>query len=428
MNTKLTQVLFFLCSIIIPNSLSADELVDTTQQSPYLHFALEDCQSFSFNQTNEDYSEFTAIAVENDDCTSLTVLNSHLYRNNPSINQHSCTPGVENSVAMCVGADDSCIYNAGSDKAIRFDIAVNPGPSGSGAISSLSFYEKAPDSFDWIDGPSGFNDYPTRYALRILANGNVLFEESDIPTSFDWTLESFDFSSNSGFTVTEETVFNFELLAYCLIGNGAQVKAWDIDEIKIMGACEALDGGVIKTEDETTICADDNMPDLIDVSLSNNTGANSAWIITDDQGAILALPVGPPFDFEGAGAGVCLIWHISYISPLQGISLGNSVFHLAGCYDLSNSIVVVRSTGEDCDSECLAEGGALESGPFEFCVGDGVVDNIGSDQIVLSGNSGTNSQWVVTDDQGNILGLPPSFGVVDFDGAGAGTCGMAFKL
>ncbi len=149
--------------------------------------------------------------------------------------------------------------------------------------------------------------------------------------------------------------------------------------------------------------------------MSGNSGTNSQWVVTDDQGNILGLP--PSFDvvdFDGAGAGTCLVWHLSYEDGLEGVAMGNNAMtDLMGCYSLSNSISVVRSQ---------PVGGVLEGGPFEFCVGDGVADNIGSDQIVLSGNSGTNSQWVVTDDQGNILGLPTSFDVVDFDGAGAGTC------
>ncbi|MFK7810583.1 MAG: T9SS type A sorting domain-containing protein, partial [Saprospiraceae bacterium] len=47
-------------------------------------------------------------------------------------------------------------------------------------------------------------------------------------------------------------------------------------------------------------------------------------------------------------------------------------------------------------------------------------DNVSG--ITLIGNEGTNSQWVVTDDQGNILGLPPSPEAVNFDDAPAGTC------
>ena len=38
---------------------------------------------------------------------------------------------------------------------------------------------------------------------------------------------------------------------------------------------------------------------------------------------------------------------------------------------------------------------------------------------------GTNSTWVITDDQGNILGLPPTLTAVEgvnFDDAGASVC------
>ena len=87
---------------------------------------------------------------------------------------------------------------------------------------------------------------------------------------------------------------------------------------------------------------------------------------------------------------------------------------LMGCYALSNPISVYRFT--------QPTAGVLEGGPFEFCVGDGEADNIPDGAITLSGNMGTNSAWVVTDDAGNILGLPPTPYDVNFDEAPAGTC------
>ena len=67
----------------------------------------------------------------------------------------------------------------------------------------------------------------------------------------------------------------------------------------------------------------------------------------------------------------------------------------------------------DNNRTCEVNGGAIEGGPFQFCV-DGIPDNIAADGITLSGNTG-DSQWVVTDDRGNILGLPGSFTGPDFD-------------
>ncbi|MFD2564281.1 T9SS type A sorting domain-containing protein [Aquimarina rubra] len=154
------------------------------------------------------------------------------------------------------------------------------------------------------------------------------------------------------------------------------------------------------------------------ISLSGNSGSNTTWVITDDQGLILGLPptleAVEGVDFDGAGAGVCLIWHLSY-EDLDGLAPGNNALtDLSGCYDLSNSIEVVRNETLD--------GGEITGGPFAFCV-DGEVDNVSG--ISLSGNSGSNTTWVITDDQGLILGLPPTLEAVegvDFDGAGVGTC------
>ena len=67
----------------------------------------------------------------------------------------------------------------------------------------------------------------------------------------------------------------------------------------------------------------------------------------------------------------------------------------------------------DTASTCQVNGGSLEGGPFRFCV-DGTVDNIPAGALTVTGNVGE-SQWVVTDDRGNILGLPPTFTAPDFD-------------
>ena len=172
-----------------------------------------------------------------------------------------------------------------------------------------------------------------------------------------------------------------------------------------------VDGGFISTNDNTTICLDSE-PDPIHVTVVGDSGRQKQWIITDDQNNILALPESPPFDLNGASVGVCRIWHLAYngIPPFKHL---DNLSDLRGRYDLSNYIEVTRQQ---------SVGGTLEGGPFSFCVGDGEVDNIPEGAITLSGDSGTNSQWVITDSNGNILGLPPSPYVVNFDGAGEGTC------
>jgi len=85
------------------------------------------------------------------------------------------------------------------------------------------------------------------------------------------------------------------------------------------------------------------------------------------------------------------------------------------------------STGDDDmsddDMTCDAAGGTLTGGPFTFTeVGDGTPDMIQAGSITVDGQAGENFQWVVTDDEGYILGLPPMPSAVDFDTPGAGTC------
>ncbi|MCZ4407710.1 T9SS type A sorting domain-containing protein, partial [Cryomorphaceae bacterium 1068] len=112
------------------------------------------------------------------------------------------------------------------------------------------------------------------------------------------------------------------------------------------------DGGEISTDDETTICVGDGIPDPIDVTLVGDQGQNTAWVITDAELNILDLPAGPPFDLEGAGTGVCLIWNLSWSGNLEGAQIGANAGDLSGdCFDLSNSIEVIR---EECPANATS--------------------------------------------------------------------------
>ncbi|MDF1695474.1 MAG: hypothetical protein P1U56_06565, partial [Saprospiraceae bacterium] len=167
-------------------------------------------------------------------------------------------------------------------------------------------------------------------------------------------------------------------------------------------------GGIISTTDETTICVD-GIGDPIDVSLAGNSGGNSAWVITDESLNILGLPPGPPFDLDGAGPGVCLIWHLSFEDGLTGAEVGMNAADLDGCYELSNSIAVTRNE---------PIGGMISTTDETTICVDGIGDPI---DVSLTGNSGGNSAWVITDESLNILGLPPG-PPFDLDGAGPGVC------
>ncbi|WP_010177418.1 glycoside hydrolase family 48 protein [Aquimarina agarilytica] len=153
------------------------------------------------------------------------------------------------------------------------------------------------------------------------------------------------------------------------------------------------------------------------VSVTGNTGSNFGWIVTDEDLNILGLPGTPEaVNFDEAGAGVCLIWHIAYEDGLTGLTAGENAGNLVGNFDLSNSIRVDRTAA----IPSTVDGGTIVGGPFTFTVGDGIADNVSG--VSVSGNTGSNFGWVVTDEDLNILGLPGTPEAVNFDEAPAGVC------
>ncbi len=159
----------------------------------------------------------------------------------------------------------------------------------------------------------------------------------------------------------------------------------------------------------------DNIPEGgISIDNPGATLEATGWVVTDLDGNILGLP--PMFtapDFDAAGSGICQVWHIAYNNGLTGLEQGGNVANLEGVFALSNPIDVNR-----------LDAPTLSGGPFTFTVGDGVADNIPEDGIMVEGGFSVNDQssWVITDDMGNILGLPGMFTGPDFDGAGVGLC------
>ena len=156
----------------------------------------------------------------------------------------------------------------------------------------------------------------------------------------------------------------------------------------------------------------------ISLDATDLTGTNQGYVITDEDLNILGLPptleAVEGVDFDGAGIGVCLIWHITYEDGIVGLAGGENAADLEGFFALSNSIRVYRNPNA----------GTISGGPFTFAV-DGTPDMVSGITLDATNATGTNRTWVITDDAGNILGLPPTLTAVegvDFDGAGTGVC------
>ena len=188
----------------------------------------------------------------------------------------------------------------------------------------------------------------------------------------------------------------------------------------IMVTREALSAGSL-TGGPFTFTVDGNA-DMVNGIVLDNTGpngSNQGYVITDVDLNILGLPptlqAVEGVNFDEAGAGVCLIWHLTYEEGLSGLMAGNNVSDLEGFYGLSNSITVTR--------EAL-NAGSLTGGPFTFTV-DGNPDMVNGIVLDNTGLNGSNQGYIITDTDLNILGLPPTLQAVegvDFDGAGVGVC------
>jgi hypothetical protein len=222
-----------------------------------IHYDLNACESFMSNGSHMDYSEFVASYPQ--PLTCATIVAENLHRENPQVNKHSCTPGVEDSPGMCVVALPGCTYIAGHEASVVIEINVTPDPDTAVHLTGFSFYEKAPATYEWISGSSGPNNYPTLFQVRVLKNGSEIFLSPATPTSLVWQQVVYDFLDNDDFLVKDPTTFRFELLGYCPVGNGAVESVWDLDEIDIMASCASLDGlnkniaGIVTTVNDVVV-------------------------------------------------------------------------------------------------------------------------------------------------------------------------------
>ena len=172
----------------------------------------------------------------------------------------------------------------------------------------------------------------------------------------------------------------------------------------------AVSGGQLSTtsgEVFLNICTANGGSNNLFVILNGHSGSLSSWLFTDTSGVILDLPSGPPFDLEALGSGSFRLYHMTYENNNFAPTLGQDIADLMDCYALSNPIFIERGD---------PEGGAIQTtdGFTEFfvCAG-GNVPNIFD--VELSGNSGLDSAWLVTNSSGAILDIPPSppFNLID---------------
>ncbi|MEW7277349.1 GEVED domain-containing protein [Aquimarina sp. 2201CG1-2-11] len=220
--------------------------------------------------------------------------------------------------------------------------------------------------------------------------------------------------------------------------------------------CEvAVDGGEVTTSDdktEVTTITGDGIADVIAFKNTSTSNATYRYLITDDTGKILATETSS-HDFEGASAGVCRVYGISFNGELSvtNKNISDTALATSGFEISKNYITVIREedtlnptcndgiqngdeTGIDCGGSCKPCEVALDGGEVTTSddktevttiTGDGIAD------VIAFKNTSTSNatyRYLITDDTGKILATETSSH--DFEGASVGICrvyGISFN-
>jgi len=117
--------------------------------------------------------------------------------------------------------------------------------------------------------------------------------------------------------------------------------------------CEVNGGQLFigKSYTAKKVCKGDGQSDPVNVSITNQNGENSSWLLTDNRGNILAYLDGPNVDFEELDFDlkVIYVWHLSYNGVIYGAEIGANANNISGCFAFSNPIIVrIVTTGLLC--------------------------------------------------------------------------------
>lgn len=284
-------------------------------------------------------------------------------------------------------------------------------PSGA-TYREVCSQDGTPDVVMFVNTSSSTANYA--YAITDESN-NILTTTTDSEFDFDvapaGTCRVWGFSYTGAITAAAgESVFSTQLSEGC----------FQISNTAITVRRVGVDGGTVAMPSGATVrytCPGDGEDDIVMFTHDTSTpGVNYAYVITDDQNNILGLPPGNSQNFEGAGTGVCRVWGLAYTGSITA-GMGDNAAAVAlssECFDLSdNFIEIVRDTPEG-GTVATVDGATT----IELCVGDGNDDFVDFSHMTSSMSA---YRYVVTDDENNILGLPPG-NTVNFEGAGTGTC------
>lgn len=206
-------------------------------------------------QQGMNYEEFVPRYLSSLSCGTISA--SNIEREQPQENKHSCTLGHESSLSMCVSVSNTCIPEEATQKPVVFGFRASPVSGSYIKWNHLVFHHNAPLNYNWINGATGPNNYPTKIRIRIYKNDALVFAQQDIPTNNTWKKEKLDLYENPDYVLQEGDSVRVELLPYCTVGNTSTVSVWDVDNLSLFFSCEEKENRIIGGKLLTNVDSDE---------------------------------------------------------------------------------------------------------------------------------------------------------------------------
>ncbi len=168
--------------------------------------------------------------------------------------------------------------------------------------------------------------------------------------------------------------------------------------------CNVAGGTISTSSPRLNLCKGDGLSNIIQLSVSGNIGIGRFGLVRQSDLAIIATNASGSFNMENYPASTYFVGHVSVLS-LSALAGASNVNELSGCYDISNQLIV---------TSIPINGGTLSTtSPTTLCEG-----NV---SVVVTGNQGANSKFVLLNQNATEVVIQNSTGVFNFNNRPPGT-------